>query len=101
MSERNKYKQKYKIMVRDIILLFILFTFVALLCNNNYASRYINKKEIVVQKSNTLWTIASNICKQDDNLNIQNVILDIKRINNMKNCDIYDGQKIYIPVYDL
>lgn len=80
-----------------IILLIIVFT---IIFKSNHKYSYSNTKEMVVQKSNTLWTIANNICIGDENLNIQKVIADIKEINSMKSCDIYVGQVIYIPVYN-
>ena len=66
-------------MMRDTIIIFSIFVVIGIFCNKNYASNYINKKEIIVQESNTLWTIAGRICKNDSKLDIQKVICDIKK----------------------
>ena len=86
--------------VKKIIIFILLIIIFIIVFTNNHKYSYSNTEEIVVQKSNTLWTIASNICMEDEKLNIQKVIADIKEINSMKSCDIYAGQVICIPVYN-
>ena len=54
---------------------------------------------MTVQKEDTIWSIANNICKNNEKLNIQNVIIEIKQINDLSNSDIYIGQILNIPVY--
>lgn len=48
-----------------------------------------------VMPGDTLWTIASDICKSSDSeLNVQNVIIKIKNDNGMNDCTIYAWQKL-------
>ncbi len=99
INKRKIIQNKLKIMIRDILILFAFFMILGIIFNRNYASNYINKEEIIVQSSNTLWTIASKICSENSKLNIESVMSDIKKINNMNNCDIFEGQVLYVPVY--
>ena len=56
-------------------------------------------KAITIESGDTLWDIASDLCKNNENLNIQNVVIDIKKINGLNNSDIYVGQQLSIPIY--
>ena len=52
-------------------------------------------REVVVHHGDTLWDISKEYCVNE---NIQKVVYEIRRINNMKHSDIYPGQKIKIPL---
>ena len=59
----------------------------------------IKTKDIVIKNNDTIWNIASDICDENDSLNIQNVVIQIKQINNMTTSDLYIGQQLKIPIY--
>lgn len=54
-----------------------------------------------VQDSDTLWNIAGKICNDSSNkdLNRQNLIIEIKSLNNLSESNIFAGQVIQLPVY--
>ncbi len=52
-------------------------------------------KVVTVQRGDTLWEISKNC---SNNENIQKVIHEIKKINNLEHSGIYPGQKIKIPI---
>lgn len=81
---------------------FIIFAFVLAILvfsKSCFAETKLDVKEVTIQSNDTLWDIASNICQDNEKLNIQNVIIDIKDINGLDSSDIYVGQTIYIPKY--
>lgn len=80
-----------------IKLLFVIGIF--LFSQNCVANKQIQMKEVYINNNDTLWSIAGKICEKDDSLNIQNVIIDIKKINNLENSNIYVGQTLFIPEY--
>lgn len=79
-----------------IFSLLMIFTF---LTSTTIGKRQFKTYEHKVQNNDTIWNIADNICKSDSSLNIQNVILEIKDINNLNTSDIYVGQTLNIPIY--
>ena len=72
-----------------VIILFSIFSTVN-------ANKYYTTKKIVVCEGETLWTIASNICDKNDDLDIYSVIRDIKKLNNMTDSRIYAGDTLLI-----
>ena len=55
---------------------------------------------INTKKNDTLWNISKDVCnKSNENLDIQNVVRDIKYRNKLSDSDIYVGQVLEIPVY--
>lgn len=82
----------------------ILFIFICLVCfgiftNFGIGRKYTSTYEFKVQSSDTIWNIASNICEKDKNLNVQNVVIEIKNLNNLNTSDIYVGQTLELPIY--
>lgn len=41
----------------------------------------------------------TKLCKNNDKLNVQNVVIDIKELNNLNSSVIYDGQKLLVYEY--
>lgn len=52
--------------------------------------------EIVVSRGDTMWDIIQDV--YGENTDIRRVISSVKRVNNMENTDIYEGQVIVLPV---
>ena len=92
----NVAKKKGKIKLFTIVISLLIIAFFN---QNCIADKQIKVEEITVNKYDTLWDIAKNICDDNQNLNVQNVIIQIKKINGLNNSDIYVGQQLYIPIY--
>lgn len=99
MKRNKRVRINVKKVVKNISFLFIAIMIIVLATSNVAAKREFITKNITIDNSDTLWSIASNISSKDNNLNIQNVIYDIKEINGLENSDIYVGQVLQVPVY--
>lgn len=82
----------------------VVIIIIALLCifvlkQKCIANKQMEMKEVIVTSNDTIWNLAQNVCEKNNKLNIQNVIIDIKKINKLENSKIYVGQTIYIPQY--
>lgn len=96
---KYKKRKKYnKIVVNVLFILSVLFI-VTLFTNFNLANKQIKTNKIVVQTDDTIWNLAKRACKNNKDLNIQNVVIQIKEINNLSSSDIYVGQVLNIPIY--
>lgn len=83
--------------IKVISVTFILIAIIAIFNSFELGSTNIKTEAVVIQENDTLWNIANTYCT-NDNSNIQNKISEIKKINNLKNSNIYAGQTIYIPL---
>lgn len=93
---KNVTKRKGRINVVMIAICLIAITFISQV---SFAEEQTEVKQIIVNECDTLWNIASEICEDNENLNIQNVIIEIKKINGLNTSDIYIGQQLSIPIY--
>lgn len=98
-NRNNKGKKLIKRLIFNTVLLFIVLSICGIFLNYNLANKEIKTSEIVISKEDTIWSLAKGICNKRNDLNIQNVIIEIKEINNLKTSDIYEGQVLNIPVY--
>ena len=91
---------RIKNMKRFITFLTILFVGISFLTNmflNKVLSHEQEKYEnVTVCQGDTLWSIASGL-KGNVNENIYN----IKKLNNLNSSNIYIGQKLIIPDYNI
>lgn len=92
--------EKIKDMITNIVLLFIIIIVIKTLASYQLAKSELKTYDYVVRQNDTLWSIAGNICKNDEALNIKNVIIDITDINEIDNSTIYSGQTIKLPIYN-
>jgi hypothetical protein len=92
---KNVNRKNVKFILACTIIIFIGVMFL----ENCLAKDQIKVKKIVISSNDTLWDIAQDVCDNNEKLNIQNVIIDIKEINNLQTSTIYIGQTIYIPEY--
>ena len=96
----KRYRVNYKRVCTNIIVLAVIFMVFNAFTNITFGSRNIETKTIRVERNDTLWSIASDICKAStEELNIQNVIIQIKHINNLTESTIYCGQELNVPIY--
>lgn len=93
---KNVTKRRGKINIVMIVVCLMAISFISQKC---IAKKQIEVKEITVNEYDTLWNIANDICDENENLSIQNVIIEIKKINNLNNSNIYIGQQLFIPIY--
>lgn len=100
MKKQSK-KNNIKKLVNNIVILFIIFSVFGIFTSFNMGKRQVETKELVIESEDTIWNIASNVCSKSDNenLNVQNVVIEIKEMNNLTNSQIYEGQILNIPVY--
>ena len=97
--KNKKCKRFKKRIINNIFLLFIIITMIAIFTNVEFGKKEIITNEIVVQGEDTLWGIAQRICKKNPTLNLQNIIYEIREINNLPSSNIYIGQTLKIPIY--
>jgi len=82
-----------------IILMFIIV--MNFISNFTFGNKHIDTKSITVESNDTLWKIAEDICDEaSEELNVQNIVIEIKHINNLKSSNIYSGQTLEVPIYN-
>ena len=89
--------------IRTIIILAILIGAIISVFNNRaYSNTEEKYKTEYVVKGETLWGIAEKEIQENpyfENEDIQNVILEIKRENNMTTSELKEGMELKIPTY--
>ena len=99
MFERSGIMKKNRSRKNVILFLVIVIGFIAIIVSNVTATKYTETKKIVVGNNDTLWNIAENICKKNDELNIYEVISDIKKLNDLESSIIYPEDILLVYVY--
>ena len=99
MKNRKNIKRN-KVMIENIIFVLILIVIFKIMTSYQLAKTELSTYEYTVSNGDTIWTIASSICKDNKDLNIYNVIADIKDINEIDNSIIYTNQIIELPIYE-
>ena len=88
---------KIKNKARFTFCMFIFFVIIISLCSmvttKVFSFQEPQYAEITVSYGDTLWSIAK---KLDGNINEN--IFNIQKINNLENCNIYEGQTLLIPI---
>lgn len=92
-------KNKSKKIIQNIVLMLAIFLIFSTFINVSLGKDKLTTKTIVVDSGSTLWNIANNICENNPELNVQNVIIQIKNLNNLKSSMIYEGQELKIYNY--
>ena len=91
------FKKRFKF---NILIIFILILGVSFFTSKSFGKREIHTYNYTVSSNDTLWNISKDVCnKSNENLDIQNVVHDIKYRNKLSNSDIYVGQVLEIPIY--
>lgn len=88
-------------LIKGILLIFSILAVFGMLTSSTMGKKETITNTHVIQESETIWNIAKTICNKssDNNLNIQNVVIEIKTLNHLSNSNIYAGQVIQVPVY--
>jgi len=110
MQRRNIVRNNGGIIMRRInkrkfirstsITIGLIIFLILILSNISFSHTDISYKEIAVSSGDTLWSIAKH--EQNNNIyfadkEIQDIIYEIKDINNLNNSSIYVGDKLNIP----
>lgn len=104
MKRKNKKSlkvvSKKRFILNTLVILFMIIL-VSFFTTKSFGKKEIHTYEYTVSSTDTLWNISNVVCKNSDdkNINIQNVIKDIKSRNNLSDSDIYVGQVLNIPIY--
>jgi hypothetical protein len=61
-----------------------------------YGYKEVQYKTVRVHRGDTLWSIAE---KYSDNSDIRKYIFEIKKVNNLPNSQIFEGDELIVPVY--
>ena len=88
--------------LRTVITLGTIIFALIIFSNKTYSKGEISYKEDYIYSGDTLWSIAEYELKNNkyfENKDIRDVISEIKSLNNLKNTDLVEGQKILIPAY--
>lgn len=88
--------------VRTISILIILICTVIVFSKNTYSNGEISYKENYIYAGDTLWSIAKYEIENNkyfENKDIRFVVDELKTINNFSSSELYEGQKIKIPIY--
>lgn len=97
--KKRKNNKKAHNLVINIVFILVLLLGSMIFTNYHYAKKEIKTNEIIVENNDTIWSLAKEICKEKQDLNIQNVIIEIKEMNHLESSDIYIGQVLNIPIY--
>ncbi|MDD2376914.1 MAG: LysM peptidoglycan-binding domain-containing protein [Clostridia bacterium] len=92
-------KNKVKQIFQNILMLVFIFIIISMFFNVSLGKDKLTTKTIIVDSGTTLWNIANKICINNEDLNVQNVIIQIKKINNLQSSMIYEGQELLIYNY--
>lgn len=87
-----RIKNKFRFTVSMIIILTIVFSVFTSITTKVFSHQKPVYAEITVSYGDTLWSIAK---KLDGKINEN--IYNIQKINNLNDCNIYEGQRLLIP----
>lgn len=88
--------------VRTISIFIILLGTIVIFSKNTYSKGEITYKEDYIYSGDTLWSIAKNEIENNkyfENKDIRAVINELRTVNNFSGAELYEGEKIKIPIY--
>lgn len=91
-KEKSNGKFTFGILVMMIGLIVVTTIFTGESANSNDLEKYY---QITVQSGDTLWEIAKKYVSPEED--VRNLILQIRRINDLKSAEILPGLMILIP----
>lgn len=90
-----------RFIVSTIVLLFIIGSIINALVNSTFSYSEPRYKTIYIDQGDTIWSIAKNEQENNEyyqNTDIQNIIISIKKTNDLKVSNLKVGQKLLIPI---
>ena len=88
--------------VRRISIFVILLGTIVIFSKNAYSKGEVTYKEDYIYSGDTLWSIAENEIENNryfENKDIRAVINELRNVNNFSGAELYEGEKIKIPIY--
>ena len=88
--------------VRTISILLTILLSIIIFSNKTYSKVEVGYKEECIVVGDTLWNISKQEAQYNkyfENKDIREIVNEIKRTNTLENLDLYEGQKIRIPIY--
>ena len=88
--------------VRTISILLTILLSIIIFSNKTYSKVEVGYKEECIVVGDTLWNISKQEAQYNkyfENKDIREIVNEIKKTNNLENLDLYEGQKIRIPIY--
>lgn len=88
--------------IRTISIFIILLGTIVIFSKNTYSKGEITYKEDYIYSGDTLWSIAENEIENNkyfENKDIRAVINELRTVNNFSGAELYEGEKIKIPIY--
>ena len=92
----NKSKFFRGFILLFVVLLFVLFNF----CNKSQSEEIQHYKTITVNSGDTLWSIAQYEKNENayyKDLDIREIVYDIKEVNNLRSSNLSINQSLKIP----
>lgn len=97
----KRYTLNIKRIMINICIILMMIILINIVSNYTFGNKHIETKNITVTSNDTLWQIAEDVCNESsEELNVQNIVIEIKNINNLKSSNIYSGQVLEIPIYN-
>ena len=97
----KRYRLNMKRIMTNICIVLMFIIIMNFISNFAFGNKHIDTKSITVTSNDTLWKIAEDVCSNSsENLNVQNIVIEIKNINNLKSSNIYLGQVLEVPIYN-
>lgn len=92
---------KRKFIISTSILIFSLLTCGCVVMSAKPSNEILSYEKIYIGSGDTLWNIAQQEKIYNEyylDKDIRYIIYDLKKINNLKDSNIIEGQELYIPV---
>lgn len=97
----KRYRLNMKRIMTNICIILLFIIVMNFISNFTFGNKHIDTKSVTVGVNDTLWKIAEDVCNDSsEDLNVQNIVIEIKNINNLKSSNIYSGQILEIPIYN-
>ncbi len=96
-----KVVNKKKFLKSNIIIVIFIFS-LCILINSSKSNTKINYKIEYISKGETLWDIADKQYKENkyyEGTDIRDIICSLRKINNIEDGKINEGEKIKIPCF--
>ena len=88
--------------IRSSIILIILIGLIVFFATNTYSNVETKYKEEYIYAGDTLWSIAQEELENNkyfEGKDIRYVVNELKKINNLSNSSLSEGERIKIPNY--
>lgn len=92
--------KKIRVMVKNILFILVVMLLLKAIVSYQLAKTEYSTYNYSVKGNDTIWTIATKICSENENLYIRKVIVDIKKLNDLNDSTIYIGQTLKLPIYN-